>query len=43
MLERVLHVNDPLAAAIPRGSDDRIVVDDHGSDISSIGESIHTA
>lgn len=43
MPERVLHVNDPLAAAIPRGSDDRVVVDDHGSDVSSIDESIHTA
>ena len=43
MPERVLHVNDPLTAAIPRGSDDRVVVDDHGSDVSSIDESIHTA
>ena len=43
MPERVLHVNDPLAAAIPQGSDDRVVVDDHGSDVSSIDESIHTA
>ena len=42
MPERVLHVNDPLAAAIPPGSDDR-VVDDHGSDVSSIDESINTA
>ena len=43
MPERVLHINDPLAAAIPRESDDRVVVDDHGSDVSSIDESIHTA
>ena len=37
MPERVLHVNDNHAAAIPRGSDDR------GSDVSSIDGSIHTA
>ena len=43
MPERVLHVNDPVAAAIPRGSDHRVVVDNHGSDVSSIDESIHTA
>ena len=42
MPERVLHVNDPVAAAIPRGSDHR-VVDNHDSDVSSIDESIHTA
>ena len=29
--------------AIPRGSDDRIVVDDRGSDVSSMDECIHTA
>ena len=37
MPERVLHVNDHLAKAIPRGSDHC------GSDVSSIDGSIHTA
>ena len=44
MPERILTINDPLAAAIPRGSDDHVIVpDDINSEVSSIDGSVHTA
>ena len=44
MPERILNINDPLATAIPRGSDDYVVVPDEiNSELSWIDGSVHTA
>ena len=44
MPEWILNINDPLAAAIPRGSDDYVVVPDElNSEVSLIDGPVHTA